>query len=283
MKILLVDDTATERAVMAAYLDELNHEVITGQNGQEAIDLYKKAQPDLIIMDVIMPVVDGYEAAKSIRALGDEWVPIIFLSGRTNPEDVVAGIEAGGDDYLTKPVDEKVLGAKMVAMQRIAAMRRQLLETSSKLEKANTELKLLADIDGLTGLANRRYMDTHLQKAIKLCSRYTQPLSIVLIDIDYFKKYNDLYGHLAGDSCLKKISKVLTRGLSRPLDLACRYGGEEFCLILPDTDTAGAESLAVNIQRSIAKLNIPHTQNPGKNRVTFSAGIATDIPNQNLV
>jgi len=282
MKILLVDDTATERFIMTAHLKNMGHEIIAGNNGEEAVDLCQSEHPDLILMDVIMPVMDGHEAAVAIRALDIDWIPIIFLSGRTDPDDIVAGIDAGGDDYLTKPVNEKVLKAKMIAMQRIAVMRRQLIETTGKLEEANAELKLLADVDGLTKLANRRHMEAHLKRSIRLCSRYDHPLSFILIDIDYFKKYNDLYGHLAGDSCLKKVAKVLKRELSRPVDLACRYGGEEFCLILPDTDTDGASFVAKKIQNAVEQLNIPHSENEGKNRVTFSAGIVTEIPEKNL-
>ncbi len=116
MKILLVDDTRTERMIMSSYLEKMGHEVIIGANGREALELYKKGKPDLVLLDVIMPIMDGHQAARSIRSLKDEWVPIIFLSGRTNAEDIAAGIEAGGDDYLTKPVDRIVLTAKMRGM-----------------------------------------------------------------------------------------------------------------------------------------------------------------------
>ncbi len=136
MKILLVDDTSTDLVVLATYLRKMGHEVITCENGEQAFELFKLHQPDLLVLDVIMSGMDGYEVARRIRSLGDEWIPIIFLSSKTRAEDIVAGIEAGGDDYITKPVDQTVLIAKMHAMQRIAEMRKRLLNMTLQLDTA---------------------------------------------------------------------------------------------------------------------------------------------------
>ena len=141
MKILLVDDTKTERLILTAYLEKLKHEVVHAENGHQAIDLFGSEKPDLVLMDVIMPEMDGYEAARAIRKDESNWSPIIFLSGRVATDDIVAGIDAGGDDYLTKPVDYRILEAKMTAMQRIAKMRHRLLDVSKELEHANAELR----------------------------------------------------------------------------------------------------------------------------------------------
>ncbi|MCW8890949.1 MAG: diguanylate cyclase [Sedimenticola sp.] len=280
MNILLVDDTKSERLLMTAHLESLGHTVITGDNGQQALELYESASPDLILLDVIMPVLDGHQMARQIRSTYQDWVPIIFLSGKNNPDDIVAGIESGGDDYLTKPINLTVLKAKMGAMQRIANMRHQLLSTTQELELANHALEKMAHSDGLTGLANRRFLDQHLLRMVGQCKRYQQPLSLILLDIDHFKAYNDLYGHQAGDSCLKKIAKAMKHCIRRPVDLAGRYGGEEFCIILPDTDSKGALTVAKSLQRCIHQLAIPHQGSKTQPFVTFSAGCITATPDE---
>ncbi len=280
MNILLVDDTRTEQHIMTVRLNEMGHEVICCSNGQEAIELYNKYDFDLVLMDVIMPIMDGHEAARRIRTLENDWVPIIFLSGRTSPDDIAAGISAGGDDYLSKPVDETVLAAKMTAMQRIAAMRHRLISVSNELESANSELQKLANADGLTGLANRRIIDQYLEKETARSIRSEHPIAVIMMDLDNFKAYNDTYGHVAGDSCLKKISKVLKNTVRRPEDLVGRYGGEEFCVILPNTDMSGAMYVAERIRAEVQGLKIPHAKNANLNVVTLSLGAASRVPGQ---
>ena len=278
MKILLVDDTRTDRLIMMAYLNKLGHEVVCGEDGQQAIRLYKSERPDLVIMDVIMPVMDGHQAATRIRENDDTWIPIIFLSARVDPEDIARGIDAGGDDYLTKPVDHTVLAAKMKAMQRISAMRHRLLEVSAELEKANDELRQLAHVDGLTGLSNRRYLDQFLRMEISRSRRYQQPLAVILADVDYFKRFNDHYGHLHGDDCLKKIARAQTAVCQRSTDLVARYGGEEFAIILPDTDVHSAEIMAERLRSSVQALAIQHEYSDVAKVCTLSLGVASGIP-----
>lgn len=278
MKILLVDDTQTMRMLMTAILKEFGHNVVCCENGKQAVSRYLQERPDLILMDVVMPVMDGYQAATKIRAIDNDWVPIIFLSTRAEPGDVAAGIEAGGDDYLSKPVDETILKAKLVAMQRIAAMRHKLIAVSMDLEKANSVLQRQAEVDGLTGLANRRLLDRHLEMEIARCSRTHSPLSLIMADLDYFKAYNDHYGHLAGDNCLQMVADTLRGAISRSNDLACRYGGEEFCIVLPDTDKAGVVHVAEQLRVAIQKLGIPHVKTAGT--VSLSLGTATTLPDR---
>jgi diguanylate cyclase (GGDEF)-like protein len=278
MNILLVDDTRTEQHIMTVRLNDMGHDVICCSNGKEAVDLYNQYDFDLVLMDVIMPIMDGYEAAQEIRKQEDDWVPIIFLSGRTDPDDIAAGIEAGGDDYLTKPVDETILAAKMSAMQRIAAMRHRLISVSHDLELANDELQKLANADGLTGLANRRIIDEYLEKETARSIRSEHPIAVIMIDIDNFKLYNDNYGHIAGDSCLKKVAKVLKNSVRRPEDLVGRYGGEEFCVILPNTDLTGATFVAERIRSEVEERNIPHAKSTIGNVVTLSVGVSSRVP-----
>ena len=261
---------------MTAVLEDFGHNVICCQNGEEAVKEYLNGHPDLILMDVVMPVMDGYQAAKKIRSIDDDWVPIIFLSTRAEPRDVAAGIDAGGDDYLTKPVDETILKAKLVAMQRIASMRHKLIEVSRDLEEANSVLRRQADVGGLTGLANRRLLDRHLELEIARCTRTLSPLSIIMADLDHFKAYNDHYGHIAGDNCLKTVARALNQAISRGNDLACRFGGEEFCIVLPDTDRDGVVHVAEQLRARIEELQISHVENGGV--VTLSLGTSTTVP-----
>lgn len=278
MKILVIDDTKTERMIMTAYLERLGHEVITGADGKQALDLYQSESPDLILMDVIMPVMDGYQSAQQIRQLDDDWVPIIFLSAKISPDDISAGIDAGGDDYLTKPVDMVVLNAKVKAMQRIAAMRHRLIKVSDELAATNNKLQKLVNIDGLTGIANRRYMDRFLQIEYSRAIRNQQPLSLVLGDIDYFKQFNDRYGHLDGDDCLKKVAAVLSSECKQDTDLVARYGGEEFAVILPNTDVERAKQLAENLRQAVADLCISHEKSAVADICTMSLGVASCVP-----
>ncbi len=280
MKILVVDDTKTERMIMTSYLEKLGHVVIVCTDGKAAIEAYKKHSPDLILMDVIMPIMDGYESAKTIRSLDNDWIPIIFLSARISPDDIASGIDAGGDDYLTKPVDIVVLDAKMKAMQRIAKMRHKLLKTSAELEKTNKELQQLVNVDGLTGIANRRYMDQFLRVEFSRSIRYQQPLSYILSDIDFFKPYNDHYGHLEGDDCLKKVARAMAKTCKRSSDLVARYGGEEFAIVLPDTPADEAEKIAEKIRTAVEALAIQHQTSAVSEVCTLSLGVVTYQPKQ---
>lgn len=277
MKILLVDDTKTDQLIMRAYLEDMGHEVILGNNGVEAVEAYNSNKPDLILMDVIMPEMDGLQAATEIRKDTSDWIPIIFLSARVNPEDITEGIEAGGDDYLTKPVDQKVLVAKLKAMQRIAKMRQKLITVSGELERVNDELKLLVNIDGLTGLANRRNLDRVLKIDMARSIRYKQPLTVMLADIDHFKAFNDHYGHLEGDECLKKVAGALSAVCKRGTDLVARYGGEEFAVILPDTQAENAMIVAENLRAAVENLKIPNKNSSTSDYCTISIGVYTKI------
>lgn len=273
MKILLVDDSKIEQMVISSYLDPQKHQVIIASSGEEGVEAFYSQHPDLILLDVMMPGIDGYEVAKRIRQSSEPWVPIIFLSGKTSSQDLAEGIAAGGDDYLTKPVDPLVLSAKLQAMDRIAKMRAQLIATTIQLEQANQELKQLSLSDGLTGIANRRYLDQTLPSELNRAFREQFPISVLLIDVDHFKKFNDHHGHLEGDDCLKQIAWQLRGACRRGSDFACRYGGEEFCVLLPNTDLLGANAVASNILGSIESLQIPHLGIEPATTVTISIGI----------
>ncbi len=238
--------------------------------------MFQQAAPDLIIMDIIMPVMDGIEAARQIRALQqqeEEWVPIIFLSAKQKSEDIEKAIDAGGDDYLIKPVDQVVLNAKLRAMERIVAMRK-------KLQQANHALRMMSVRDGLTGIANRRYFDETLAREMKRAQRSGRPLSLIMCDIDHFKAYNDNYGHQAGDDCLKYVARTLANVSKRPGDLVARYGGEEFAIILPETNLDGAQQIAKAVHQAVEQLGLTHHYSPVADHVTISMGVATITPDR---
>jgi diguanylate cyclase (GGDEF)-like protein len=254
----------------------MGHQVMEAENGDEALRRYERDKPDLLLVDVMMPVLDGYEAAKRLRREHpDDWVPIIFLSSMEADQDLDRAIEAGGDDYLVKPVSFVVLNAKIRALHRLESMHRKLVGLTSELANANRKLELLARMDGLTGIANRRHFDTYLPTELQRSQRTKAPLSLILADVDHFKAYNDRYGHQAGDMCLKAVASAIQSAARRSTDLPVRYGGEEFAMILPETPLEGALDVAKSIAQGLAKLGIPHDGSNEHRVVTLSQGVAT--------
>jgi len=282
VKALLIEDTLTSATLVSHQLRKIGIEPIVARNGETGIELYKQEHPDLILLDIIMPGMDGFEVARRIRQLEQfgEWTPIIFLTARTSDADLEKAISVGGDDYLIKPVSETVLAAKVRAMQRIAQMRFLLLVLTRKLDDANQELTRLSSLDGLTGISNRRQFDETLLREWRRLGRQGRPLSMLLCDVDYFKQFNDAYGHQVGDECLKAVARTLKDTLRRPADLVARYGGEEFAVILPDTEITGALQVAEAMRSAVEGLNITHRYSKGASVVTISIGVASTTPSR---
>jgi diguanylate cyclase (GGDEF)-like protein len=279
MRILIVDDSPTVRAVLRDLVERMGHSVIEADDGSKALQLYQQDRPDLVLVDVVMPVMDGYEASRRMReCTPDEWVPIIFLSSKEADQDLDRAIEAGGDDYLVKPVSFVVLNAKIRALQRIESMRSKVLDMSRDLAKANRELEKLSRQDGLTGIANRRHFDSYLRAEMRRAAREHQPLALILADVDNFKAFNDCYGHQAGDDCLRQIATALISVGRRPADLPARYGGEEFTMVLPGTTLEGAIDVARSLQLAIESLAIAHARSGISQRITLSQGVVSLVP-----
>ncbi|QEY14697.1 diguanylate cyclase [Cellvibrio sp. KY-GH-1] len=269
MKILLVEDSATLRYAMRNYIIDAGHEPLVARSGEEALQLLENTPVDMIIMDVEMPGLNGFETTRLIREwLAGHWIPIIFVTGLNEDENYREGIEAGGDDYLIKPVSFMIIKAKIRAMERIAEMRDQL-------SRLNSELEALSQLDSLTHIYNRRTFNELAQQQWALVKRHQQPISALMIDVDHFKLFNDHYGHPAGDSCLKKVTQAIKSCLHRTTDILGRYGGEEFVVLLPETDAKGAMCVAQSIGEAISALQLRHDVSPTDSHVTASIGGAT--------
>lgn len=281
--VLLVDDQvmvceAVRRAL--AHHGDLDFHYCT--DPLEAIAVAQRVKPTVILQDLVMPGVDGLDLVRQYRkhpAL--HAVPVIVLSTKEDPATKSDAFQAGANDYLVKLPDKIELIARvryhtrayLDHLQRDEAYR-ALRESQRELMRANLELERLTRIDGLTGLGNRRYFDEYLTAEWKRCQRTQSPLSVLMIDVDHFKRYNDAYGHLAGDDVLKQVARVIQESSTRSTDLAARFGGEEFVVILTDVPQAGASHVAERMVQGVRDLNIAH----GTDRVTISVGVATAWP-----
>jgi len=262
--------------LVAECISSLGHEAVHMESGNDAVEYIKENSVDLIMMDVEMPGMNGFETTQKIRETkGEDWFPIIFLTTKVDDDSYTQGILAGGDAYMEKPISPLRLQLQITAMERIYLTRQKLKQAQDSLLEANKTLLHLSMFDQLTGLANRRNFDETLDREFKLAKREKKPLSVVLCDIDFFKIYNDSYGHQRGDQCLADVSLVLANACTRPTDLACRYGGEEFTFVLPSTDLQGAAVFAEKVRESISKLNIAHAGSKVADHVTLSLGVAT--------
>ena len=280
LKILVVEDSKVTMKALSNYLKRMGVEnLLTAVNGHDAINIFRSHRPDIVLLDAILPDIDGFDIAKKFRSMekGDEWAAIIFLTSLDKDEDMARGIEAGGDDYLLKPISEVVLKAKINAMRRLVEMQRSLVEVKHDLNAANKELQRLSTTDGLTGIANRRLFDHLSVREWRRCERMKKPMALVMVDVDFFKKFNDTYGHQAGDECLKAVAAQVARAAPRASDLAARYGGEEFVLVLGETTIDGAKWVANNIRQRVQDLQMPHiASNIG--HVSVSCGVASVLP-----
>lgn len=282
--VLLVDDQvmvceAVRRAL--AHHGDVDFHYCT--DPLEAIEVAQRVKPTVILQDLVMPGVDGLDLVRRYRkhpAL--HAVPVIVLSTKEDPTTKSEAFQAGANDYLVKLPDKIELIARiryhtrayLDHVQRDEAYR-ALRESQRELMRANLELERLTRIDGLTGLGNRRYFDEYLAAEWKRAQRTRNPLSVLMIDVDHFKRYNDAYGHLAGDDVLKQVAGVIQNGACRATDLAARFGGEEFVVVLTDVPPDGAAHVAERMVQGVRDLNIPH----GPGRVTISVGVATAWPN----
>ncbi|WP_414575706.1 diguanylate cyclase domain-containing protein [Anabaena sp. CCY 9402-a] len=298
--ILVADDDTTIRTMLRKVMEKEGYRVIEVTDGKQCLDAYETVKPDIVLLDAVMPVMDGFTCCKQLlqiarnnlmsalanldtdSGLGNtvisklwERTPILMITSLNDEESVDRAFEAGATDYITKPIHWAVLRQRLRRLLQQAQVYKQL-------EAANLALQELAHVDGLTGLANRRRFDNYLNTQWINLAQARVPLSLILCDIDFFKLYNDCYGHPAGDDCLQKVGHVLNHTAEKHRDLVARYGGEEFAVIMPYTHAAGAVHVATMMQNGVGDLHIVHEKSTVSQYLTLSMGVATMIPSWEL-
>lgn len=263
--ILIVDDTPINIQILAEAL-RADYRIKVATGGPAALEVIAAhGPPDLVLLDVMMPGMDGYEVCRRLKAEpATRNVPVIFVTARTDAVDEEYGLRLGAVDYIGKPFHLPIV---------VARVRNQI-----NLKLKTDLLESLALLDGLTNIANRRRFDDALAAEWKRARRNGRPLALIMADIDFFKAYNDHYGHGAGDVCLKRIATVLADAADRPADLVARYGGEEFVALLPETDCAGVRNIAERLRAAAEALHIPHAFSAAAPWVTISVGFAGMTP-----
>lgn len=222
-QILIVDDVPRNLQLLGNILKSEDLNVAFAQNGKQAIEYALNKQPDLILLDIMMPEMDGYEVCWKLKENNlTKDIPVIFITALGDTADEYRGFKLGGVDYITKPFDSKIVQVRV--------------ENYLRLKRKTDLLEQLSSIDGLTEIPNRRRFDETFDNEWARAKRIQIKISLIIADIDYFKQFNDTYGHAAGDKCLRKVARALKRTIQRPSDFVARYGGEEFVLILPETD-----------------------------------------------
>ena len=284
--ILIVDDDITSSLMLSRFWQKEGYRSLSIQDGQDALLVCEKELPDIILMDAIMPKMDGFNCCQALqKKYGQHCPPILMITGLNDSESVDYAFEVGATDYITKPFHWAVLRQRVrrtmqahkdhLHLQKTLKQERSLLQ---KIRVANKELQRLATTDSLTSMANRRVFDERLLHEWKRLRRERSNLSLAIFDIDCFKFYNDTYGHLAGDHCLSEVAQIINQIARRPADLAARYGGEEFALILPNTHTEGAVFLAERVRQNLREKALIHRSSTVQPWITVSIGIATMIP-----
>jgi diguanylate cyclase (GGDEF)-like protein len=262
--ILIVDDMATNVEVLDSILNS-EYEILFALTGKDALEIAKDQVPDLILLDVIMPEMDGYQVCRALKSEEKtKDIPIIFVTANNQEEEESKGFEEGVVDYITKPVRSSIVKARV--------------RIHLELKRYRDHFKTLSTIDGLTGIANRRKFDESIEMEWRRARRNQTKLSLIMMDIDFFKAYNDNYGHLAGDECLRKLACETNKICRRPGDLFARYGGEEFVMLLPESDSKGVALLAQSVQEKIRLIKIPHAYSQVADHITVSMGVTTMIP-----
>ena len=263
-KLLVVDDQPINiRIINELFRADCDLHMAT--HGEQAIAVSKTLQPDLILLDIMMDGMDGLEVCRRLKMdPATAAIPVIFITAKREEDDEALGLELGAVDYISKPLNSAIVRARV--------------KTHLTLKLQNDYLKGLATLDGLTGIPNRRAFDVRLAQAWSQACREGGTLSLMMIDIDYFKRYNGHFGHVQGDDCLRQVAKAIAQSVNRPYDMAARFGGEEFACVLPETTLQGALILAEKIQARISQLAIAHLGSEVSEWVSLSIGVASLQP-----
>jgi two-component system, cell cycle response regulator len=289
VRILVADDDPTSRLVLKSMVSKLGHECVVAEDGSSAWELLASGGIDVLLTDWLMPGVDGPELCRRLRnevgvgGVGGGYIYVVLTTGLDHPEDILEGMSAGADDYLTKPVDTFAVQTRLIAAERVTELHHQLVHTQAQLEEANHELLERSLTDQLTGLGNRRRMDEELERVHARAARVGRTYGIAILDIDYFKGYNDHYGHVAGDEALRQVASCIDPIVRRG-ESAYRYGGEEFLVLIPDCGQGDVVAAAAErIREEVLEAAIPHEARPTEpNLVTLSGGVSCWIPGSPL-
>jgi len=302
MSILVVDDSEDIRLLTKTFLESAGYkDIFLAESALEALSLLgipyedlksspsekKNIDIDLILLDIVMPDMDGIELCHIVKASEHKDIPIVMSSAIDEAQLLEVAFDAGAIDYLTKPLSKIELLARVRSILKLKKEtdRRkvrefELLELNKELDIANDRLKQLSALDGLTGISNRRSFDERMEEEWGRERRSVAPLSLIFLDIDFFKPYNDTYGHLAGDECLVSVARSLKKTLHRPADFLARYGGEEFVVILPETNEDGAIKIAEDLRGAVDSMGMKHETSRAADHVTVSLGTATMVPSK---
>ncbi|MDY0137844.1 MAG: diguanylate cyclase [Thiomicrospira sp.] len=265
--ILIVDDMTSNIQVLANALQD-DYRIKVATSGERALQIAQSASPpDLILLDIMMPGLDGYQVCKQLKSdPKTSGIPIIFVTALSEVSDEEKGLNLGAVDYITKPFHLPIVKAR-VRNHMSLKLKTDLLEE-------------LSHVDGLTHIANRRHFNEVLDKEARRILRLNQPISLIMLDIDYFKPFNDNYGHGLGDECLTQVAKALRSVIKRPGDLLARYGGEEFAVILPETSEQGALKVAEDLRAAVEAMHFAHQYSEVADHVTISVGVASNEHDQ---
>ncbi|MBF0434469.1 MAG: diguanylate cyclase [Magnetococcales bacterium] len=293
--ILIVDDERFNLTVLKDLLDPF-YDIIVAKNGEQALKRsFANPPPELILLDIMMPEMDGYQVMQRLKndAVTRD-IPVIFITAMGDAANEEKGLSLGAVDYITKPFSPAVVLARVrthlglrhslhnerLLNNQLVSLNEDLASKNSQLVELNKRLKDLASVDGLTGIPNRRRFDEFLLQEWKRALRDQTPLSLILMDIDFFKPFNDNYGHAEGDDCLKKVAQTLSAAVTRESDLLARYGGEEFVCVLPETDICGLNRVGNHLRDAIIARNIVHAHSKVAPHVTISMGGVAIIPDR---
>jgi diguanylate cyclase (GGDEF)-like protein len=263
-RLLLVDDQPINIQVLHALFAD-DYQVFMATSGAQALKLCREQQPDLLLLDVQMPGMDGYEVCRRLKAdpeLRD--LPVVFVTALSDAQAETWGLELGAVDFISKPFNPTVVRARV--------------KTHLLLKLQSDLLREMVFVDGLTGVYNRRHFDARLAAEFQRAKRNCNTIGLLVVDVDYFKRFNDHYGHLAGDDALRRVAVLLKDQLKRPGDFVSRFGGEEFACVLPETDLDGALALAVGIEAAVRAAQIPHAVSDIAAHLTISVGVAVMVP-----
>lgn len=259
-RLLVVDDQPINIQVMHQIFNG-HYQVFMATSGAQALTFCRTTPPDLVLLDIVMPGMDGFEVCTLLKAdITTQDIPVIFVTAHTDAAQETRGLELGAVDFISKPVSPAVVRARV--------------KTQLTLKFQSDLMRKLVFLDGLTGVFNRRYFDQQLSIEMARAVRAQSPLAVIMLDVDFFKRFNDHYGHQAGDDCLRQIAQTLKESLRRPADLVARYGGEEFVCILPDTSFIDAMAMANELEHCVRAKAIAHADSDAAEVVTISLGVA---------